>query len=118
MSEFTENKRANHQINDLEVQKESERKWSEKVKWEVKENEKGVEVDVCVGENWERTAGRGKWRGEGGEIELWEIKWRRDPLSSWNVLVGLSGGRLFVKGHLWVMKTCVFVCKRLLTVAK
>ena len=66
------------------------------------------------GGNSERTAGRGKWRGEGGggggEIELWEIKWRRDPLSSWNVLVGLSGGRLFVKGHLWVMKVCVCVC--------
>lgn len=65
------------------------------------------------------TAGGGKWRskrkgreGGGGEVgnvetELWEIKRRRDPLSSWNVLVGLSWGRLLVKGHLWVMKACV-----------
>lgn len=29
-------------MNDLEIQKESEGKQSEKVKWEVKENEKGV----------------------------------------------------------------------------
>lgn len=73
-------------------------------------------VGLCRrGVDWERTA-VGENSEAGGEecswkTELWEIERRRDPLSSWNVLLGLSRGGVVCEGPLVGYESmCVCVC--------